>query len=75
MSREIITPARIYLVELKCEKCTGTMISNGKATMTYPQGIYHKCEKCGAEEVLRQLYPSVRYEKLDMSKVQIIQDN
>jgi hypothetical protein len=79
MSREIITPARLFVVELKCEKCIGTMITTGKTTMTYPMGIYHQCEKCGAEEVLRTQYPNVRYEKLDakldLKNIKMVQDN
>jgi hypothetical protein len=55
------------------------MIPNGKTTMTYPMGIYHQCEKCGAEEVLRTQYPSVRYEKLDakfdLKNIKMVQDN
>ena len=75
MPREIMTPARIIVVEMRCNNCEGTMVPTGEMTETYPPRVYHKCEKCGSKELFDQAYPHVKYEKLDVKKIISIQDN
>lgn len=48
-----------FKVDAICPKCKGLMKPTGTILTSLPPQYVHRCEKCGFEENLNEMYPKI----------------
>ena len=66
---QVVMDAKIYVVDMLCEKCkTGVMRPTGIVLTSNPPQYPHKCNYCGNKEVYDTCYPFQKIETAPMDE-------
>lgn len=57
------TPITCSVQRLYCDDCGEEMKPTGKALLKYPMQYPHKCQECGKEIVVANIYPLQTYKE------------
>ncbi len=67
---ERLVEAKVFIVDMACDVdgCSGKMVPDGRALLTYPAQYPHQCDRCLRRENYAHMYPMTRTVPIPQSK-------